>query len=393
MNLNEFFSLVTEMSVSSNKLTGFVTPKKQQDIDKLQEWSESSAEFELGNSGLNIGAKTSFTLLPQLQDGLGYASYQQYFDRKREWWQNPNLENVVEHQWLLYQSSSKQITLNNLDKVSILLKLLTDKKRFYVTNNIVVFFSKKPSEVALRAQNSTLLVKLIRELSEAQIQAINDICEWFGTDTENEHFHSKKNAFSTALTDYLTEKEGRTQHDICDLLEDIVNIKNQALTQHDLYLEDFSYGKFVKKIEENASKFTTRINDALGKSVTQVLGLPIATAVFNLAKIDLHWGSTLSLMVYTLLCALVLWIQQRNLFYIEEEFRLFEEKLPKQLKNDLWIKNKNTIVNQLKNQKLLTRFLWVIIICTLWYSSGLIGYLLAKTDFQWIRESYSLLLE
>ncbi|ULJ61935.1 hypothetical protein [Wielerella bovis] len=381
MNLNEFFSLVTEMSVGSNNLTGFVTPKKQQDIDGLQEWSESSAEFELGNSALNIGAKTSFTLSPQLQDGLGYASYQQYFDRKREWWQNPNLENVVEHQWLLYQSSRKQITLNNLDKVSTLLKLLTDKKRFYVTNNIVVFFSKKPSEVALKAQDSALLVELIRELSESQIQAINDICEWFGTDAENEHFHSKKNAFSTALTDYLTEKEGRTQHDICDLLEDIVNIKNQALTQHDLYLEDFSYGKFVKKIEENASKFTTRINDALGKSVTHVLGLPIATAVFNLAKIDLHWGSVLSLIVYTSLCALVLWIQQRNLFYIEKEFELFEGKLPKQLKNDLWNMNKKAISDQFKNQKLLTKFLWGIILCTFLYSLDLISYLLAKTYF------------
>lgn len=117
-----------------------------------------------------------------------------------------------------------------------------------------------------------LLVQLIRELSEQQAHAIDKICEWFGewfgTNTEDEHFHSKKNAFSTALTDFLIEKEGRVQHDICDLLEDIVNIKNQAIAQHDLYLEDFSYGKFVKKIEENASKFTTRINDTLGKSVT-----------------------------------------------------------------------------------------------------------------------------
>ena len=87
----------------------------------------------------------------------------------------------------------------------------------------------------------------MRDLSEVQIQAINKICGFLGGNSEDEHFHSKKNAFSTALTDYLTEKEGRIQHDVCDLLTDIVNISNQTHTQYDLYLEDFSYSKFVKK--------------------------------------------------------------------------------------------------------------------------------------------------
>ena len=73
------------------------------------------------------------------------------------------------------------------------------------------------------------------------------------------------------------------------LLTDIVNISNQTHTQYDLYLEDFSYSKFVKKIEERASKFTVRINEALGKSSTQVLGLPIAAAVFNFAKLETQW--------------------------------------------------------------------------------------------------------
>ena len=56
------------------------------------------------------------------------------------------------------------------------------------------------------------------------------------------------------------------QHDICDLLADIVKIKVEAIAQHNLYVTDFSFGKFVKKIEENTSKFTARINDALGIS-------------------------------------------------------------------------------------------------------------------------------
>lgn len=47
MILTEFFSLVTEMSVSKNNLTGFVTPKKQEDIVALRNWDDTSGEFEL----------------------------------------------------------------------------------------------------------------------------------------------------------------------------------------------------------------------------------------------------------------------------------------------------------------------------------------------------------
>lgn len=379
MILTSFFSLVIQMSAKQSCLEGYLLPKKQEDIEKLREWEESSAEFKLTDESLEVNKRAAFTLTPILQNGLGYASYEQYFDKKRDWWDAPNFDNVVEHCWLEYSSSDKKITLLNLEKVATLLRLLTDKKRFYVTNNIIVFFSKKPSEIALKTQNTLLLVQLIRELNDQQIQAIDEICKWFGTNTDDEHFHSKKNAFSIALTDFLLEKEGRVQHDICDLLEDIVNIKNQAIAQHDLYLEDFSYGKFVKKIEERASKFTTRINDALGKSVTQVLGIPVVTAVFNLAKIDLHWGSVISLMIYTLLCALVLFTQQRSLFYIEDEFQIFESKLPRQLKNDVWEVNKQAILSQLKNQKRVTKFLWIIIVGTFWYVSYLIGYLIAQT--------------
>jgi len=401
MILNQFFSLVTEMSVSKRELTGFLLPKKQEDIRELQEWAETSSEFKLIDDNLELNKKVAFELAPMVENGLGCASYEQYFNKKL-WWKHPNLENVVEHKWLKYQASDEQITFANLDKVVNLLKLLEDKKRFYVTNNdIVVFFSKKPSELALNAKEPSQLIKLIRDLNQAQINAIDEICRWFGTNTEDEHVYSKKHAFSEALSDFLIEKKGRVRHDICDLLENIVNIQEQAIAQHELYLEDFSYGKFVKKIEESVSKFTTRINDALGKSVTQVLGIPIATSVVKLAKIEPYWESVISLMIYILLCALVLFTQQRNLSYIEEEFKIFENKLPQQLKKKKnknkdgqenekseWEISKESIISQLKNQNRVIQFLWVIILLAFWYTSFLIGCLAAKTDWSFFSKLF-----
>ena len=107
-----------------------------------------------------------------MQDGLGYASYESYFDKKREWWLNPSFDNVVEHQWWLSQASTMQISQENLQTLAKLLQLLADKNRFYSTNNIVVFFSKKPSELSLKAQNSHSFVQLVRDLSEVQIQPL-----------------------------------------------------------------------------------------------------------------------------------------------------------------------------------------------------------------------------
>lgn len=363
MILTEFFSLATEMSVSKNSLTGFVTPKKQEDIIALQTWTETSAEFKLHSDPLNLNEAIAFELEPMLQNGLGYASYESYFDKKREWWLNPSFDNVVEHQWWLYQTSTMQISPENLQTLAKLLQLLTDKSRFYVTNNIVVFFSKKPSELALKAQNSQVFVQLVRNLSEAQIQAIDQLCAFLGGNTEEEHFHAKKNAFSTALTDYLTEKEGRIQHDICDLVADIVNIKNQALTQYDLYLEDFSYSKFVKKIEESSAKFISRVNDVLSRSVTQVLALPVATVVLkSMDNVELSILANISLFIYCLICAFVLSNQSRILEHIEQEIKLFEDKLPQQLNDRLWKLNSEAIAKQISSQRRLSCLLWFTIL-------------------------------
>lgn len=363
MILTEFFSLVTEMSVSKNSLTGIVMPKKQEDIVALQNWAETSAEFKLHSDTLNLNEAVAFELEPMLQNGLGYASYESYFDKKREWWNSPSFDNIVEHQWWLYQASTMQISQENIQVVANLLQLLTDKNRFYVTNNIVVFFSKKPSELALKAQDSKAFVQLIRNLSEPQIQAIDKLCGFLGGSSEEEHFYAKKNAFSTALTDYLTEKEGRIQHDICDLVADIVNITNQALTQYDLYLEDFSYSKFVKKIEESSTKFISRVNDALSRSVTQVLALPVATVVLkSMDNVNLSVLANISLFVYCLICAFVLYNQSRILEHIEKEIKLFEDKLPRQLNDRLWKLNSETITKQIASQRRLSCLLWFTIL-------------------------------
>ncbi|HDR1813820.1 TPA: hypothetical protein QB650_000236 [Pasteurella multocida] len=374
--LTDFFTLIEELeSCNQSTLVGICVIKDQTDLTLCKRLLDE--DYEIKFDGELQEGTLHFTYSPSTAEG--YASYEDFFDNATWITTKPKLDMILWHQWAKQQDRKiNYIDENNiLSIVHLAVKL---KEIFYSHNNIVVFFSRNSSELSLTPQKIDVFIQLLKDFTKEQRDAIDELCHWLGNKSDSEHFHSKKSAFSTALTDLLIEKEGGVPHDICDLLEDIVNIKTQAIAQHDLYLADFSYGKFVKKIEENVSKFTTRINDALGKSVTQVLGIPIATAVFNLAKIDLHWGSAISLMIYTLLCALVLFIQQHNLSHIKREFQFFEEKLPKQLKNDVWETNKKTILSQLKDQKRLTQFLWLIILCAFFYASFLIGYLIGKTN-------------
>jgi hypothetical protein len=375
--LTDFFTRVTSLECrESSTLVGICVIKNQDDLELCQALRDADYEIVF-EGGLQEGER-HFTYSPSTTEG--YASYDDFFTNSPWITAEPRLDRILWHQWAKSQNDEiNYIDENNiLTTVHLALKL---KDIFYSHQNIVVFFSKNSSELSLIPHKIEDFIQLLRSFNQEQRDAIDELCHWFGNNTESEHFHSKKSAFSTALTAFLIDKEGRVQHDICDLLADIVKIKVEAIAQHDLYLTDFSFGKFVKKIEENTSKFTARINDALGKSVTQVLGIPVATAVFNLAKIDLHWGSAISLIVYTLLCALVLFTQQSNLLHIEKEFEVFEKELPPQLKNNVWKTNKETISSQFKNQKRLTIFLWLIILCAFWYASFLIGYLAAKTDW------------
>ncbi|MDA5607052.1 hypothetical protein [Pasteurella multocida] len=380
--LTDFFTRVTSLKCrEQSTLVGICVIKNQDDLALCQALLDADYEIVF-EGGLQEGER-HFTYSPSTAEG--YSGYDDFFTNSTWITAEPKLDKILWHQWA--KSQNNQINCidekNILATVHLALKL---KDIFYSHQNIVVFFSKNSSELSLLPHNIEDFIQLLFSFNQEQRDAIDELCRWFGNNKESEHFHSKKSAFSTALTAFLIDKEGRIQHDICDLLADIVKIKMEAIAQHDLYLTDFSFGKFVKKIEENTSKFTARINDALGKSVTQVLGIPVATAVFNLAKIDLHWGSAISLMVYTLLCALVLFTQQCNLYHIEKEFKVFEKELPPQLKNNVWEVNQETILSQLKNQIWLTRFLWLIILSSFWYSSYLIGYLIAKTDWSFFHK-------
>ncbi|WP_044471021.1 hypothetical protein [Mannheimia massilioguelmaensis] len=379
--LTDFFTLVTSLECREpSTLVGVCVIKNQADLAQCQALLDANYEIVF-EDGLQEGERR-FTYSPSTTEG--YASYDDFFTNSNWITAEPKLDKILWHQWAKSQNNKiNHIDENNiLTTVRLALKL---KDIFYSHQNVVVFFSKNSSELSLAPHKIDKFIELLFSFSQEQRDAINELCYWFGNDKDSEHFHSKKSAFSTALTAFLIDKEGRIQHDICDLLLDIVKIKDNAIAQHDLYLADFSFGKFVKKIEENTSKFTARINDALGKSVTQVLGIPVATAVFNLTKIDLHWGSAISLMVYTLLCAVVLCTQHSNLLHIEKEFKVFEKELPPQLKNNVWETNKETISSQLENQKKLTIFLWLIILCAFWYTSFLIGCLIAQTDWIFLK--------
>ena len=148
-------------------------------------------------------------------------------------------------------------------------------------------------------------------------------------------------------------------------------------SQYDLYLEDFKYEKFVKKLEENSEKFISRINDSMSKVLSQVLALPIAAAIPAILKsnqIEVDNGSqiiiALALIAYATICYFALTVQDEVLSNIKKQVGQFEEdgKIPSSLKEQ-WIKDKKQINSLIEKQKHLYYVMIAVVFLVIFYGS------------------------
>ena len=94
----------------------------------------------------------------------------------------------------------------------------------------------------------------------------------------------KKSILAFVLSDSLP-----SDANFLNVIQQISKISEAVQAQYALYLENFSYEKFVKKLEENTEKFVGKINDTISKVLPQFLGLPFLTAVPSVLKSGDDW--------------------------------------------------------------------------------------------------------
>ena len=246
-------------------------------------------------------------------------------------------------------------------------------------NKKLIFFSK--NTFALSVDASRFLEQFITKvnmLSTDDIQAIQSMQEWLNDRETGNHLDEKRSILAFVFSDLFPQ--GGT---IVDVLENINHINESVKSQYALYLENFSYEKFVKKLEENSAKFVTKVNDTISKVLSQILGLPVATAVPVALKSADNWLVYIALLIYCIICFIALSNQKTMLDHLYQEVKDFDTsgKTPPSRKlSEQWQNDRNYILILIGKQNKLYWVLMLTVILSIGYSSYKLGYLLGLSN-------------
>lgn len=240
-----------------------------------------------------------------------------------------------------------------------------------VVNKRLIFFSKKTFELSIDVTTRlSEFTQIIRNLDIEKKKIVTDFQAWLNDEETSSHIDEKKSILAFVLSDALP-----SNGNFLDVIQQISHISEAVQAQYALYLENFSYEKFVKKLEENTEKFVSKINDTISKVLPQFLGLPFLTAIPSALKSADNWLIYLSLVVYCIMCGYGLTNQKLILENIRQDVKNFEDrgKIPEKLKSQ-WQEDKERINKLLRKQRHLYRVLLLSLLCCLFY--GILKFLL-----------------
>ncbi|WP_131669808.1 hypothetical protein [Psychrobacter pygoscelis] len=234
---------------------------------------------------------------------------------------------------------------------NVIKKLLISLERISAyldrTNKKLIFVGKQTVEMSYDVGDSSIRFETtLREyanVNQNNIVLINKLCEWMEDESTSRHIDQKRSILTTVLSDIFPSNV-----DFLEFLSNIEFIDKSVRGQYGIYLENFKYEKFVKKLEDNSEKFVNRVNDSISKVLSQVLALPIAAAVPVILKGELatnQWVVYTSLLAYSIICYFALDSQKTVLEHIKNEVKNFDkaDKLPTSML-DQWNSEKTKIL-------------------------------------------------
>lgn len=98
--------------------------------------------------------------------------------------------------------------------------------------------------------------QIIRNLDIEKRKIVTDFQVWLNDEETSSHIDEKKSILAFVLSDLLPSNAN-----FLDIIQQISHVSESVQAQYALYLENFSYEKFVKKLEDNTEKFVSKVND------------------------------------------------------------------------------------------------------------------------------------
>lgn len=218
-------------------------------------------------------------------------------------------------------------------------------------NKQLIFFSQNIFELSIDMTNKAAeFGDFIRNITPKHQNVIGAFSAWLKQDQDitKSHHDEKKSILAFVLTEEFSH-----QAHLLDVLEKITEVYKSIEAQYALYIANFSYKKFLEKLNETNEKFVARINDTVSKTLPQFLGLPFLTAIPTALKSEDNWLVYTALLFYCAMCFLGLSTQKAVLNYIKEDVKNYTDaELPKELANQ-WQTHKNRINTLVGKQELL----------------------------------------
>lgn len=257
-----------------------------------------------------------------------------------------------------------------IDTYSHVKALLSNFNKMAIYNNEalrrLIFAGKKTFELDYGVNHySKEFIELLTELPSSKLEAVNKLTRWLSDEETSNHYEEKKSILALVLENYKLDNSLT----IIDVIKNIEEISDSIRSQYNLYLEDFSYEKFVKKLEENSEKFVSRINESISKVLSQVLALPIAAAAPTIlnglqpnADNSKLFIAYIGLLAYAIICYLALITQKEVLESIESQVESFDRlgKIPMSLKVQ-WDDDKGRINKLIRKQEHLYHAMkWIV---------------------------------
>lgn len=229
----------------------------------------------------------------------------------------------------------------------------------------LIFLGKKA--LALSIDIRTKITPFMMELeqnNEESLALIRNFTQWLKNSDASNHRDEIKSILAFVLSDILMHKP-----DIIQVIRKIEEINESAKAQYALYIENFSYSKFVKKLEENNEKFVRRINETINKILPQLLGLPFLAAIITAFQEEGNLFVYAALFIYSLVSLLALRYQKTILDDISDEINTYEKRgnIPEALKMK-WSGYESKFHKLIKKQKLLYYVLFLSAFTCLLYS-------------------------
>ena len=263
-----------------------------------------------------------------------------------------------------FDENKSQIIVNYLVIKDFLSQLITMGYYTDKTSRKLIFFSKKTFELSFDVSSDiTEFISLLSNLNEDSCKLFIDFKEWLDNEETSSHIDEKKSILAFVLSDALPQNAN-----LLHVIKRIKDINESVQAQYALYLENFSYGRFVKKLEENSEKFVVKVNDTISKVLPQFLGLPFLTTIPMALKSGDNWLVYLALCIYCIICVCALTNQKLVLGYIKEDVDNYEKngKIPEKLKVQ-WRDDKKRIDRLLNRQKWLYYILLITVLLCLIY--------------------------